>query len=50
MVEVTIIAIVLLLAIFMTQALWEEWRAARRRRQFRDMKHVLGGKQWWGRR
>lgn len=47
MVEVIIIAIILFAFIFLASEMREEWRAARRRK---EMRHILGGKQWWGKR
>ena len=50
MTEAAIIALVLFAVLFVAGELWQEWLAARKRRKRDDLRHVLGGRQWWGKR
>ena len=50
MTEIIILLITLLAAAFVGKDFRNEWKAARRRRDRDELRHLLGARQWWGRR
>lgn len=48
--QIAVIAIILFAVTFLITEMRHEWRGFRRRRQIREMRHVLGARPWWGRR